>query len=131
MSLNFYSIRKYFCQIIYRYLFHILCWCFLLYFISRSIMSDYFSVEPMDIEGEAACAVGPQLVAAEGEKGASVDVKRTSSHLEADNQLAITISLPKRPRCSGTSWTNCQKFMGKVQWDNLLPRGGSRRKGRE
>ena len=42
----------------------------------------------MDIEGEAACAVGPQLVTAEGEKGASVGVKRTSSHLEADNLLS-------------------------------------------
>ena len=52
-------------------------------------MSDYFSsVEPMDIEGEAVCAVGPQLVTAEGEKGVGVDIKRTSSHLEADNLLA-------------------------------------------
>ena len=51
-------------------------------------MSDYFSsVEPMDIEGEASCAVGLQLVTAEGEKGAGVDVKRTSSHPEADNLL--------------------------------------------
>ena len=52
-------------------------------------MSDYFSgIEPMDIEGEAACAIGPQLVTAEGQKGAGVDVKRTSSHFEADNLLA-------------------------------------------
>ena len=33
--------------------------CFIQYFIYRFIMSDYFSSEPMDIEGEAACAVGP------------------------------------------------------------------------
>ena len=51
-------------------------------------MSDYFSsVEPMDIEVEAACAVGLQSVTAEGEKGAGADVKRTSSHPEADNLL--------------------------------------------
>ena len=62
---------------------------FLQYFIYRYIMSDYFpTVEPMDIEGEAACAVGPQLVTAEGEQGAGVKVKRTSSHLEADNLLS-------------------------------------------
>ena len=48
-------------------------------------MSD--SIEPMDIEGEAVCAVSPQLVTAEGEKGVGVDVKRTSSHLEANNFL--------------------------------------------
>ena len=65
-------------------------WCSLQYFIYRSIMSDYFSaVEPMDIEGEAVCAVSPQLVTLEGEKGAGVDVKRTSSHLEADNLLTL------------------------------------------
>ena len=58
--------------------------CFIQYFIYRFIMSDYFSSEPMDIEGEAACAVGPQLVTAEGEQGAGVDVKRIFSHLEAD-----------------------------------------------
>ena len=53
-------------------------------------MSDYFSaVEPMDIEGEAVCAICPQLVTAEGEKGAGVDVKRTSSHLEANNLLTL------------------------------------------
>ena len=52
-------------------------------------MSDYFStVEPMDIEGEAACAAGPQLVTAKGEQRAGVDVKRTSSHHEADNLLS-------------------------------------------
>ena len=38
----------------------------------------------MDIEGEAVCAVGSQ---SEREKGAGVDVKRTSSHPEADNLL--------------------------------------------
>ena len=43
----------------------------------------------MDIEGEAVCAIGPQLVTAEGEKGAGVDVKRTSSHLEANNLLNL------------------------------------------
>ena len=47
-------------------------------------MSDYFLSEPMDIEGEAVCAVGPQLVTAEGEPGAGVDVKRSFSNLEAD-----------------------------------------------
>ena len=53
-------------------------------------MSDYFpTVEPMDIEGEAVCAVGPQLVTAEGEQIAGIDVKRTSSHLEADNLLTL------------------------------------------
>ena len=38
----------------------------------------------MDIKGEAACAVGPQLVTGEGEQGAGVDVKRIFSHLEAN-----------------------------------------------
>ena len=62
---------------------------FLQYFIYRYIMSVYFpTVEPMDIEGEAACSVGPQLVTAEGEQGVGVDVKRTSSHLEDDNRLS-------------------------------------------
>ena len=41
----------------------------------------------MDIEGEAVCAVGSQSVTGEREKGAGVDVKRTSSHPEADNLL--------------------------------------------
>ena len=51
---------------------------FLQNFIYRYIMSDYFStVEPMDIEGEEACAVGPQFVAAEGEQREGIDVKRT------------------------------------------------------
>ena len=68
--------------------------CSLLYFISRSIKSDYFSVEPLDIEGDAACAVSPQLVTAEGEKGEGVDVKRTSSHLEANNLLAMDEEKP-------------------------------------
>ena len=49
-------------------------------------MSDYFPSEPMDIEGEAECAV-VQPVTAEGEKGAGVDVKRTSIHPEVDNLL--------------------------------------------
>ena len=50
-------------------------------------MSDYFSkIEPMDIEGEAVCAVGSQSVMAEGEK-AGDKVKRTSSHPEADNLI--------------------------------------------
>ena len=62
---------------------------FLQYFIYRYIMFDYFpTAEPMDIEGEAACAIGPQLVTAEGEQGAGVDVKRTSSHLEDNNLLS-------------------------------------------
>ena len=62
--------------------------CFLQYFIYRSIMSDFFpESEPMDIEGEAVCAVGPQLVTAEGEPGAGVDVKRSFSNLEADTLL--------------------------------------------
>ena len=43
----------------------------------------------MDIEGEAASAIRLHLVIAEGEKGAGVDVKRNSSHLEADNLLAF------------------------------------------
>ena len=59
---------------------------FFQYFIYRYIMSDYFP--RVDIEGEAACAVGPQLVTAEGEQGAGVDVKRTSSHLEDNNLLS-------------------------------------------
>ena len=43
-------------------------------------MSDYFSEnEPMDIEGEAVCAVGLQSVTAEGEKGVGTDIKRTST----------------------------------------------------
>ena len=47
-------------------------------------MSDFFPAsEPMDIEGEAVCAVGPQLVTAEGEPGAGVDVKRSFSNLGA------------------------------------------------
>ena len=48
----------------------------------------------MDIEGDAACAVSPQLVTAEGEKGEGVDVKRTSSHLEANNLLAMDEEKP-------------------------------------
>ena len=52
-------------------------------------MSDYFSVKSMDIEGEAVCAIGPQLVTVEGEKGAGIDVKRNSSHLEANNLLTL------------------------------------------
>ena len=43
------------------------------YFIYRSIMSDFFETEPMDIEGEAVCAVRPQVVTAEGEPGAGVE----------------------------------------------------------
>ena len=53
-------------------------------------MSDYFSIEPMDIEGEAVCAIGPQLVTVEGEQGAAgVDVNRNSIHLEANNLLTL------------------------------------------
>ena len=53
---------------------------FLHYFIYRSNMSDYYQTsEPMDIEGEAVCAVSPQLVTAEGEQGAGVDDKRIFS----------------------------------------------------
>ena len=58
--------------------------CFIQYFIYRNNVSDYYVSEPMDIEGEAVCAVGPQLVTAEGEQGAGVDDKRIFSHLEAD-----------------------------------------------
>ena len=65
---------------------HLSYLCFIQYFISRTIMPDQTS-EPMDIEGEAVCAVGPQLVTAEGEQGAGVDVKRIFSHLEADTLL--------------------------------------------
>ena len=54
----------------------------------------FFSVEPMDIEGEAACAVGPQLVTEEGEKGGGIVFKRTSSHLEANNLLAMDEGKP-------------------------------------
>ena len=58
------------------------------YFIYRSNMSDYFQYsEPMDIEGEAVCAVGPQLITAEGEPGAGVDVNRSFSEKEADTLL--------------------------------------------
>ena len=51
------------------------------YFIYRSNMSDYFQnqSEPMDIEGEAVCAVGPQLVTAGGEQGAGVKVNMSFS----------------------------------------------------
>ena len=69
--------------------------CLIQNFIYRSIMSD--SIEPVDIEGEAVCAVGPQLVTAEGEKGAGVDVKRTSSHLKADNLLTSDNGEPTEP----------------------------------
>ena len=41
----------------------------------------------MDIEGEAVCAVRPQLVTAEGEPGAGVDVNRSFSEKEADTLL--------------------------------------------
>ena len=89
MSINFSTIEKKICQSVYQRFFHIFYLCSLQYFIYRSIMSDFFSgTKPMDIEGKAACAVGPQLVTVEGEKGVGVDVKRTSSHLEADNLLA-------------------------------------------
>ena len=53
--------------------------CFFQSFIYRLMMSDYFVSEPMDIEGEAAYAVGPQLVTAEGEPGVGVVVKRSFS----------------------------------------------------
>ena len=43
------------------------------YFIYRSIMSDFFESEPMDIEGEAVCAIRPQVVMAEGEPGAGLE----------------------------------------------------------
>ena len=52
-------------------------------------MLDYFPSEPMDIEGEAECAVVVQTVTAEGEKGVGVDVKRTSIHPEVDNLLDL------------------------------------------
>ena len=52
---------------------HLSYLCFIQYFISRINMSDLTS-EPMDIEGEAVCAVGPQLVTAEGEQGAGIDI---------------------------------------------------------
>ena len=61
--------------------------CSFFYLLSRSIMSDYFPSELMDIEGEAKCAVAVQPVTAEGEKGAGVDIKRTSIHPEVDNLL--------------------------------------------
>ena len=63
----------------------------LFYFISRiPIMSDHFAdEEPMDIEGEAVCAVGIQSVMAEGEQRAGADVKRTSYHPEANNLLNL------------------------------------------
>ena len=61
-------------------------------------MLDYFCVEPMNIEGEAACAVRFQLVMAEGEKGAGVNVKRTSSHPEADNLLDLDEDEPTDDR---------------------------------
>ena len=52
-------------------------------------MSDYNQnqSEPMDIEGEAVCAVGPQLVTAGGEQGAGVEVNRSFSEKEADTLL--------------------------------------------
>ena len=88
MLINFSTIEKNIFQSKYLCFFCIFYLGSLLYFISRSIMSNYyFSAEPMDIEGEAACAVGFQLVRVEGEKGAGVDVKRTSSHPEANNLL--------------------------------------------
>ena len=68
---------------------------FIQYFIYRNNMSDYYVSEPMDIEGEAVCAVGPQLVTAEGEQGAGVDVKRIFSHLEADTLLLSDDGEPK------------------------------------
>ena len=77
---------------------------------------SYETSEPMDIEGEAVCAVGPQMVTAEGEKGAGVEVKRSFSNLEADILLLLDDGEPtddqeqvvasahkkfaKRPRCS-------------------------------
>ena len=58
---------------------HLSYLCFFQSFIYRLMMSDYFVSEPMDIEGEAAYAVGPQLVTAEGEPGVGVVVKRSFS----------------------------------------------------
>ena len=59
------------------------------YFISRSIMSDFFynKSEPMDIEGEAECAVGCQGVTAEGEQGPGVEVNASTIEKEADSLL--------------------------------------------
>ena len=59
------------------------------YFISRSIMSDFFynKSEPMDIEGEAECAVGCQGVTAEGEQGPGVEVNGSLVEKQADSLL--------------------------------------------
>ena len=87
MLINFSTMVKNIFQNKYHLIFYL---CSLLYFISSSIMSDYVStVEPMDIKEEAVCAVVIQPVTAEGEKGAGVDIKRTYSHLEANNLLDL------------------------------------------
>ena len=62
------------------------------YFISRSIMSGFFYIksEPMDIEGEAECAVGCQGVTAEGEQGPGVEVNASTIEKEADSSCSLT-----------------------------------------
>ena len=56
-------------------------------FNSRSIMSAFVQSgsEPMKVDGEEVCAVGVQLVTADGEQGAGINVKRNCAHL--DNPL--------------------------------------------
>ena len=94
---------------------------FLHYFIYRSNMSDYYQTsEPMDIEGEAVCAVSPQLVIAEGEQGAGIDDKRIFSHLEA---YTLLLSDDREPRTTRT-WVSLRKRAGAQ-----FPRRSSSRRG--
>ena len=59
------------------------------YFISRSIMSDFFNnkSEPMDIEGEAECAAAFQGVTVGGEQGPAVDENVSLVEKQADSLL--------------------------------------------
>ena len=70
------------------------------YFISRSIMSDFFTshAEPMDIEGEAVCAVGPQVVTAGGEQGAGVEDNGGFSERRRIPSCSLTRENPRTTR---------------------------------
>ena len=96
-------------------------------------MSDYFQTsEPMDIEGEAACAVGPQSVTAEGEQGAGIDVKRIFSHLEAnilqllddgeptDDQEQVVASAPKKIAKTAAVLMNKSDQLSKLQGKDTM-----------
>ena len=81
--------------------------CSFFYLISRSIMPDYFPFKPMDIEGEAECAIVIQTVTAEGEKGVGIDLKRTSIHPEVNFWTRTRESSKTTWKSRGERKTSC------------------------